>query len=128
MMNKTLSLAFAAGCFVALGAMVPAQAQYYPQQRPNHAGAAQMVTNGPQSSWGDHGGWSARQNVVESRQYDRLLQSNLAFRHARERHECSPISDQQLRGQCFASFRQYEPVPGRLSYEPSRNHHHRVTG
>jgi len=109
MMNKTLtSLAFAAGCALAAGAM-PAHAQYYPQQ-PALVAPPQMVTNGPQASRGDFGDWSARRNVIESAHYDRLLQTNMGFRHARMRKECGPISDPQLRSQCLASFDQFEPT------------------
>ena len=52
MMKKTLtSLAFAAGCALAFGAMPAAHAQYYNPQ---------VVTNGPQASRGDFGDWSSR--------------------------------------------------------------------
>ena len=75
MVNKTLtSLAFAAGCVLALGAMPSAHAQY---------ANPQVVTNGPQASRGDFGDWSARRNVIESRHYDALLETNWRFRHAR---------------------------------------------
>ena len=110
MMNKTVtSLAFAAGCVLAAGAM-PAQAQYYPQQQPVVVAPPQLVTNGPQASRGDFGDWSARRNVIQSERYDRLLQTNWSFRQARMRKECGPISDPQLHSQCLASFEQYEPT------------------
>ena len=102
MMKKTLtSLAFAAGCALAFGAMPAAHAQYYNPQ---------VVTNGPQASRGDFGDWSARRNVIESAHYDRLLQTNMGFRQARMRKECGPISDPQLHASCMASFDQYEPT------------------
>lgn len=117
MTSKTLtSLAFAAGCVLALGAMPPAHAQYSPQpQMQPSAGPPQMVdnqliTNAPQASRGDFGDWSARRNNIESAQYDRLLQTNMGFRQARMRKECGPVGDPQLRDQCLASFDQYEPV------------------
>ena len=117
MISKTLtSLAFAAGCVLALGAMPPAQAQ------------TQMVTNGPQASTGDYGDWSARQNVIESRHYDRLLQTNMGFRHFRERKECGPITDPQLRDQCLASFQQYEPTMYGSSMAPGNHRHYRGAG
>jgi hypothetical protein len=72
----------------------------------------ELVTNGPQASRGDFGDWSARRNVIESRHYDRLLQTNVGFRHARMRRECGPITDPQLRSDCLASFNQYEPMVG----------------
>ena len=45
MMSKTVtSLAFAAGCALALAATPSAQAQYYPQTQPN---ITTLETNGP---------------------------------------------------------------------------------
>jgi hypothetical protein len=100
MMKKTVtSLAFAAGCVLAFGAMPRAHAQ---DANP------QVVTNGPQPSPGDLGNWSARRNVIESMQYDGLLQRSRAFREARIRKECGPIGDPQLHHQCLASFDQHE--------------------
>jgi hypothetical protein len=106
MTSKSLtSLAFVAGCVLALGAMPSAHAQYYPQPQHYASGPPQLVTNGPQASRGDYGDWSARQNVIASAQYDHLLQTNAAFRQFRERKECGPIGDPQLRAQCVASLR-----------------------
>ena len=51
--------------------------------------------------------WSAQRNVVESEQYDRLLKTNPAFRQARMRKECGPITDPQLHHQCLESFARY---------------------
>lgn len=117
MTSKTVtSLAFAAGCVLALGAAPPANAQSYPQAQPQplvgqpRTSDTQMITNAPQASRGDFGDWSARRNNIESAQYDRLLQTNMGFRQARMRKECGPIGDPQLRDQCLASFDQYEPV------------------
>src|SRR5579884_1139734 len=122
MMSKTVStLAFAAASLLALA--TAAQAQYYPQ--PAIEAPPQMVTNGPQASRGDFGDWSARRNVIESAHYDRLLETNMAFRHARMRKECGPISDPQLREQCLASFQQYEPTMVGSSMPPRRWRHYR---
>lgn len=105
MMSKSLSaLAFTAGCVLALGAMPSANAQALDQ--------TQVITNGPQASAGDYGEWSPRRNVIESRRYDRLLQTNMAFRAHRERRECGPITLPSLRERCLASFAQYEPTGG----------------
>ena len=113
MTNKTvMSLAFAAGCALAFGAMPAANAQYYNPQ---------VVTNGPQASRGDFGDWSARRNVIESAHYDRLLQTNMGFRQARMRKECGPINDPQLHDQCMASFDQYEPAMVGSSIPPTRH-------
>ncbi len=71
----------------------------------------QLVTNGPQTSPGDRSpSWSAQRNVAESANYDRLLEINPAFRDARVRRECGPVTDPTLRANCEASFRQYEPA------------------
>jgi hypothetical protein len=67
----------------------------------------------PQASPGDlQQSAAARQNVIESRQYDRELETNRAFRQARMRKECDPISDPELRQSCLASFSQEEPSGG----------------
>ena len=120
MISKTVtSLAFAAGCILAVGAMPAAHAQSYDQQ---------LVTNGPQASPGDFGDWSARRNVIESAHYDRLLETSWAFRQTRMRKECGPIGDPQLRDQCLASFQQYEPTMVGSSMPPWRHRHHRGAG
>ena len=130
MMSKTvMSLAFAAGCALAMAAM-PAQAQYYPQQ-PQMAPPPiqnQLVTNGPQASRGDFGDWSARRNNIESAHYDRLLETSPGFRMARMRKECGPISDPQLHQQCMASFDQFEPTMVGSSQPPRRWRHQRNLG
>ena len=131
MLFKTAtSLAFATACLTALATM-PAQAQmagqggtapaysgpqtYHGKMPPSAAGtgATEVVTNGPQANPGDMSpSWSARQNVIESQRYDRLLETNRAFREARMRKECGPITDQELHQQCLASFHQDEPFTG----------------
>lgn len=102
MISKTAtSLAFAAACLTAVAAVPAAQA------------LEQLVTNGPQVSPGDNSTpWSARQNVVESKQYDRLLQTSSAFRQSRISRECGPIADAQLHASCLASFNRDEPAVG----------------
>jgi hypothetical protein len=53
------------------------------------------------------------QNNIKSAAYDRLLQTNMGFRHYRTGKECNPIDFvQALRQDCVASFDQYEPVAG----------------
>ena len=136
MKSKTVtSLAFAAGCALALGAMPSAQAQYYPQPQPQPMMTTapapmetHVATNAPQASRGDFGDWSARRNNIESARYDRLLQTNMGFRQARMRKECGPIGDPQLRSQCLASFQQYEPVMTGSSTAPRRIRHHNRAG
>jgi hypothetical protein len=111
MMRTTLaSLAFAAGCLTAVAAVPAAQAQMQPQT------GDELVTNGPQASGGDgSGGWSARQNVIQSQHYDRLVETSPGFRQARMRKECGPITDPQLHASCLASFSQGEPMAGSSS-------------
>jgi hypothetical protein len=48
--------------------------------------------------------WSPQQNMVNSQHYTRMLQTNRAFRQARMRKECGPITDPQLHQSCVASF------------------------
>jgi len=92
----------------------PPQGAYAPQSQyvapPPSAGTAgtQLITNGPQTNPGDISpSWSAQRNVAESEQYDRLLKGNPAFRQARMRKECGPITDRQLHQQCLDSFARY---------------------
>lgn len=111
MIRKTAAgVAFATGCLIALGTM-PAKAQMVEHQ---------LITNGPQASQGDDGNWSARRNVVESRQYEKLLQSSPGFRMSRMKKECGPISDPQLHDQCMASFGGDEGVGSSMPPRPMR--------
>ena len=99
MIIKTTSLAFAAACLVTASAIPPAHAQM--------AMGPSVVTNGPQTDQGDVSPtWSARQNVIDSERYDRLLQTSRGFREARMQKECGPITDPQLHADCLASFNQ----------------------
>ena len=109
LLKSASSVAFALACLMAI-ATLPASAQMAP---PPGSSGTQVVTNGPQPSPGDRSSsWSARQNVIESQRYDRLLETNRGFRQARMRKECGPISDPQLRQDCFASFNKDEPFMG----------------
>jgi hypothetical protein len=98
MFSKTATgLALAAACVLGIAIAQPAQAQ-----------PAEVVTNGPQTNPRDVQGWSARQNVIQSQRYDRMVATNPAFRASRMKKECGPITDPQLHAQCIASFSQYE--------------------
>ena len=110
MLLKTVtSLAFATACLTAV-ATLPANAQMADTQG---APGTEVVTNGPQTNPGDMSpSWSARQNVIQSQRYDRLLETNRGFRQARLRKECGPVTDPDLRQQCLASFHQDEPSMG----------------
>ena len=97
MIIKTTSLAFAAACVIAVSAVPAAHAQT--------VAGTELVTNGPQTDPGDiSSSGSARQNVVDSQRYDRLLQTSRGFREARMREECGPITDPQLRADCLATY------------------------
>jgi hypothetical protein len=86
-----------AACLTVIASLTAANAQ--------DAGVTKVITNGPQVSPGDTSPSApARQNVIESKQYERLLQTNRAFREARMRKECGSISDPQLHQSCIASF------------------------
>jgi hypothetical protein len=101
--TRVMSLAFAAAIAFAPAAM------------------AEMITNGPQTNPGDQSpSWSARQNVIESQHYDRLLETSPGFRAQRMRKECGPVTDPQLHSQCIASFQQDEPYMG--SSAPARTY------
>ena len=103
-MNLSRSMGLAASCLLAYAVIQPAAAQQTATIPPA------VVSNGPQVNPGDtSSSWSARQNVIESERYDRLLQTSRAFREARMRKECGPIGDPQLHASCLASFNQYEP-------------------
>ena len=109
LLKTATSLAFATACLTAV-ATLPAHAQM--ADTPGAPGT-EVVTNGPQTNPGDMSpSWSARRNVIESQQYDRLLETNRGFRQARMRKECGPITDPELRQQCLASFHQDEPYAG----------------
>ena len=108
LLKTATSFAFATACLTAV-ATLPAHAQMAPPGAPG----TEVVTNGPQTNPGDMTpSWSARQNVIQSQRYDRLLETNRGFRQARMRKECGPITDPELRQQCLASFHQDEPYTG----------------
>jgi hypothetical protein len=116
-LKPIVSFAFAATCLTAIAMM------------PVHALAAGTYgstpgDNSPQSYAPNETGMtqsaSARQNVIQSRHYDRTLETNRNFRQARMRKECGPITDPELRQSCLASFGQDEPYSG--SSTPQRNH------
>ncbi|HUC72414.1 MAG TPA: hypothetical protein VMS01_14595 [Stellaceae bacterium] len=104
MLKSMTTLAFAAACLTAAGAIPAAHAQYAPGE--------QTITNGPQSSGVERSGaWSPRRNVIESEHYSRLVQTNPRFRAQRMRKECGPITDAQLHAQCIDSFNQSDSEP-----------------
>lgn len=87
------------------------------------AGGDQLVTNGPQSNVEQQSpDWSARQNVIQSHHYTRMLETSAAFRHARMRKECGPITDPQLHENCIASFNRSAPEMYGSSMAPHHYH------
>jgi len=72
LLKTATSLTFATACLTAV-AMMPAHAQM--AATPGTSGT-RMVTNGPQATPGDSSpSWSARQNVIASQHYDKLLET-----------------------------------------------------
>jgi hypothetical protein len=84
---------------------------------PSAAGTSntETVTNSPQAYPRQPRGWSPEKNVRQSEHYTRLLEHNRAFREARMRRECGPITDSQLHQNCLESFAQYSPWAGNAS-------------
>jgi hypothetical protein len=98
--NIAMTSAMAAVCLAAV-AMTPAAHAQAPRR-------TVTVKHAPIVSPGDVSeSWSAQQNIVESKQYERLLRTNPAFRKARMQKECGGITDPQLRQSCLASFDQH---------------------
>ncbi len=119
MLKKTASLAFAAGCLTAI-VTVPANAQTADTYG-SAPGYNDPQSNAPRANQGDMTqSASARRNVIQSEHYDRTVATNRAFRQARIRKECGPITDSELRQSCLASFNQIEPAMG--SSSPRRGH------
>jgi hypothetical protein len=96
-MNAAVTLATAAVC---LATIATASVAYAQSRRPTV-----VVKHPPIVSPGDVStSWDARQNVIESKAYERLLATNPAFRQQRKRIECGPITDPELHQSCLASF------------------------
>jgi ABC-type transport system substrate-binding protein len=102
MLNKKLAGCLAASAVVALlAAASTANAQIAPPDRI----VVYHYYGTPKYEPGDDpANWSARQNVVDSDRYERLIQTNPAFRAARIRKECGSINEPDLYQQCVASF------------------------
>lgn len=99
--NTARILALAAACLAAIAATPPCEAQSPPRK-------TVVVKHPPVANPGDvSGSGSAQQNVAASKQYERLLRTNPAFRRARMHKECGPITDPELRESCLASFERY---------------------
>jgi hypothetical protein len=118
--EKLARLALAGACAAAVAAPLAVRAQMapgypqpmmpsYPQRLPGPPpGMPERVMTynaAPVVSPGDEpGGWDARQNVRESRQYEALVQSNPSFRARRMAQECGSIADPQGQEQCLSTF------------------------
>jgi hypothetical protein len=89
------------------GGRLPRDDRHHPGGNAQAPRRTVTVTHAPIVSPGDVSeSWSARQNVIDSKQYERKLATNPAFRQARMRKECGPITDPELRQGCLASFDQ----------------------
>jgi|SRR6516225_11919485 len=115
LLKTATSLAFATACLTA-AVVMPAHAQ---MAGPAGGSDPEVITNGPQGSAPPN--WSARQNVVQSERYDRMLETSRGFREARMRKECGPITDPQLHQSCLASFGQDEPYTGSSTHRQPRS-------
>ena len=119
-LKTIVSFAFVATCLTAI-----ATGSGHAQMAGTYGTAAGdngLQSYSPQASQGDMPqSRSARQNVIQSERYDRSLETNRKFRQARERKECGPITDPELRQSCLASFKQDEPYMG--SSTPHRRQH-----
>ena len=95
--NTAVTFATAAVCLAAIAVAPEAYAQA--QRHTVTVKHAPIATPGDVSE-----SPSAQQNVLESKQYEQLLRKNPAFRQARMKKECGPITDPQLHQSCVASF------------------------
>ncbi|HVH81585.1 MAG TPA: hypothetical protein VM782_19450 [Stellaceae bacterium] len=103
MSKINLASLLAAGALIATaGVAVPARAQIAPP--PDRVEVYHYYGTPKADPGDDPANWSARQNVVESDRYEWLTHSNPAFRAARIRRECGPITEPDLYQQCVASF------------------------
>jgi hypothetical protein len=93
MTKSFASLALAAGCAITLTVPV-VEAQTV---------STRLLMNAPRYTPGERYE-SPAANVAASAQYERLLQTNPAFRQSRMARECGPITDPQLRASCLSSF------------------------
>ena len=90
MIIKTaMSLALAAACLATIATSPTAHAEA--------ARRSVVVKHPPIINSGDvSASWSSRQNVIESKHYERLLETNHAFRQARMRKECGRLPMQNF--------------------------------
>ena len=116
MLKRTASFALATACLTAIATMSAHDQTagpygttpgYTAPQSPAAYGSNTSRSYAPQASRGDMPQSApARRNVAESHEYDRAVETNRAFRQARMRKECGPISDPELHQSCLASFNQ----------------------
>ena len=72
---------------------------------PSGRALTEYYTTMPQADPGDYpANWSPRQNVIDSHRYEQLVRTKPAFRAARIRKECGPVTDPDLFQQCVATF------------------------
>lgn len=110
------TMAFAAACLAAAAVPAAQATTTHPHATRNQTAAIRGVVPSP------------AQNVRQSHQYDRMLETNRSFRQARIRKECGPITDPQLRQSCLASFNQDEPMQFGSSTPPRHHRYHSNAG
>jgi len=121
MLRKNLAGLTAAVAVMALAGAIPAaRAQMMAPMPPPVAGPmppaavvplqgppeeVEFYSDSPKVEPGDNpANWSARENVIESQRYERLVHTDPAFRAARIRKECGGYSDPAAFQQCAESF------------------------
>lgn len=103
MLSKAMACAIGAVAFVA--AAVPAARAQMMVPAPSRGLTVYSVTGTPKADPGESPeNWSARQNIADSRRYERLVRTDPAFRAARTRKECGGINEPNLYQQCIATF------------------------
>ncbi len=119
MPNRIASLAVATACLLAIATSpVNAQMAGTYSSGPDLNGPHGATPQSNESAAAQTAG--ARRNVVQSNHYDRTVETNRAFRQARMRKECGPVTDPELRQSCLASFNQNESYTG--SSTPRASH------
>jgi len=111
MHKRTANVVIATACLIAI-VTVPVRAQTIGGHGPAAGYDGQQFYTAQADQDDVTPSAAARRNVIESREYDRALETNRAFRQSRMRQECGPITDPQLRQSCLDSFRQDEPSQG----------------
>ena len=104
MLMKRIAFLMAAAT-TATAPILTVHAQTMVMPLPNGRAPTEYYADMPQPDPGDFpANWSPRQNVIDSYRYEQLVRTNPAFRAARVRKECGPVTDPDLFQQCIATF------------------------